>query len=332
MLALCLCALVASGITSTSAALELPVSGQPVSARTLTGDELVRIGELHDVQNHYPEALTYYDRALEAFRAHKQPKGEAIVLTKIGLMFERQGRRQEAAVHLRQALALFAKSPDSPVYADALYASGRVSLWVGSREDAASLFERAKGRYRRLHNVQAAGSVTLQSGLLKASDAASEEGLKDIDQVLAEARARRDQEQTLSALVALGDANWILDRPQAASTPYEQALAVLEQRPQAALEAGLRVRLAALNGAAGREARGIEFAKRAVTLYQSLHDVSGEAAAWSQLASLHGALGHDSEAEESLRTSLEIYRQQTLIVHPIRSAPLSATIAPREFR
>src|SRR6476620_3914907 len=131
-----------------------PASGLPVSARTLSGDELVRIGEIHDVQNHYPEALTYYEQALETFRAQKQLKGEAIVLTKIGSIFERQGRRQEAALQLRQALALFSKSPDSPVYADALYASGRVSMWVGSREEAATLFERAKERYRRSHNVQ----------------------------------------------------------------------------------------------------------------------------------------------------------------------------------
>ena len=62
---------------------DLSAPSQLVSARTLSGDELVRIGEIHDVQNHFPEALTYYGQALDAFRAHKQRKGEAVVLTKI---------------------------------------------------------------------------------------------------------------------------------------------------------------------------------------------------------------------------------------------------------
>ncbi|HZH49986.1 MAG TPA: tetratricopeptide repeat protein, partial [Nitrospira sp.] len=46
------------------------------SVRKLTGDELLRIGEIHDVQNHFPEALTYYEQALESFRATKQWRGE----------------------------------------------------------------------------------------------------------------------------------------------------------------------------------------------------------------------------------------------------------------
>ena len=70
---------------------------QAISARTLSGQELVSIGQIHDVQNHFPEALTYYEQAVDAFRAHKQRKGEATALTKIASILERQGRRKEAA-------------------------------------------------------------------------------------------------------------------------------------------------------------------------------------------------------------------------------------------
>jgi len=319
-------------MASPSSASDLPASGEPVSARTLSGDELLRIGEIHDVQNHFPEALTYYQQALESFRAHTQRKGEAIALTKIGLIFERQGRRQEAAIQLRQALSLFYKSPDSPVHADALFASGRVLLWLGDREEAATLFERAKQRYQRSHNAQALGSVKLQSGLLKVSDGSSDEGLREIEQVVDEARARHEQEQTLAALVALGDANWMLDRTQQAGDHYKQSLALLEQRPQTAVEAGLRIRLAAISRVTASEEQGIESAKRAVTLYQSLRDVSGEAAAWALLASLHQALGHGPEAEDAFSRALGIYRQQELIVHGIRSVSPPAATSPRGSR
>lgn len=310
----------------------LPALSQLVSARTLSGDELVRIGEIHDVQNHFPEALTYYNQALDSFRARKQRKGEAVVLTKIASISERQGRRQEAAVQVHQALTLFSKTSDSPVHADALFLSGRVSLWLGDREKAATLFGQAKERYRRSQNVQALGSVTLQSGLLKVSDDSSEEGLHEIQQVLDAARSRHDHDQTVAASVALGDANWLLDRMQVAGTQYEQSLSLLEQRPHAAIEAGLRIRLAAINAATGREERGIESAKRAVTLYQSLRDVSGEAAAWGLLATLHQSLGQLPETEEALRRSLSIYRQQALTVHPLRPASPPGVTSPRESR
>jgi tetratricopeptide (TPR) repeat protein len=299
----------------------------------LSGDELVRIGEIHDVQNHYPEALTYYAQALESFRVRKQQKGEAVVLTKVGLIFERQGRREEAAVQFRQALALFSKTTDSPLHADALFGAGRVSLWLGAREQAATLFQRAKERYRRAQNVQALESVTVQSGLLKVSDGTPEEGLHEIRQVVEDAGARHDQERTLTALMALGDANWILDRAEAAGTYYEQSLSLLQQqRPQASIEARLRMRLAALNGTRGRQEEGIQFAKRAVTLSQSLGDTSGEAAAWALLGSLHEALGRDSEMEEAFRRALAIYRKQPVSVHAIRSGSSPAPTFPGEFR
>jgi tetratricopeptide (TPR) repeat protein len=271
------------------------------------------------VQNHFPEALTYYDQALSSFRAHKQRKGEAVVLTKIAAIFERQGRREEAAVQIRQALTLFSKTSDSPAHADALFLSARLSLWLGDRKEAAALLQQAQERYRRSKHVQALGSVTLQAGLLKVSDDSPDEGLREIQQVLDDARARRDQGQTLAALVALGDANWILDRTDRAIAHYEQSIALLEQRPEAAIEAKLRIRLAALSNVEGREEQGIESAKRAVTLYQSLRDVSGEAAGWALLAALHWAIGQQQEAEEAQQRALLLYRQRQFMVHAVLS-------------
>ena len=307
-----------------------PVWSQSGSARTLNGDELVRIGEIHDVQNHFPEALTYYERALEAFHAHKQRKGEAVVRTKIASIFERQGRRQEADVEVRRALTLFSKTADSPVHADALFLAGRVSLWLGDRHEAAGLLERAKERYRRAQDRRALGAATLEAGLLKVSDGPSDDGLRDIEHVRDEARARQDQDQTLAALVALASAHRVLDRPHDARAYYEQSLALLDRRPQAAIEAAVRFQMAELSAGTGQEEQGLGSAKRAVTLYQSLRDLSGEAASWTVLASLHQTLGHGTEAEEALRRARELYSQQMITVHAVK--PASPASSRGEFR
>jgi tetratricopeptide (TPR) repeat protein len=99
---------------------------------------------------------------------------------------------------------------------------------------------------------------------------------------------------------------------------YEQSLALVEQRPQASMEAGLRYRLAALYGDTGQQEKGLEFSRRAVTLYQTLRDSSGEAATWSLLASLQQALGQNQQAEESRQRALSLYGKRQIAIHALR--------------
>ncbi len=326
------CLVLAALVATSSPVPNLQPVGEQVLVRALSGEELLRIGEIHDVQNHFPEALTYYEQALQSFRARKQRKGEATVLTKIGSVFERQGRRQEAAVQLRQALNLFSKFPDSASHADALFLLAKVSFWVGSSEEASLFLDQAKEQYGRLQHAEALGSVKIFSGLLKVRDAFPDNGLRDIEQALENARSRRDHEQTVAALLALGDANFILERLEPAKSYYDQSLALLEQRPHAQMEAGLRLRLAEVHDLAGRPEQGVDFARRAVTLFQSLRDLPGEAAAWTLLAALHQALQHPQEAGEAREQALSIYRRQQMRVHAMRQSSPSTSIVPKESR
>ena len=319
-------------LSSSSPISNFETVGEPVPVRALSGDELLRIGDIHDVQNHFPEALTYYEQALQSFRAGKQRRGEATALTKIGSVFERQGRRQEAELRLREALSLFSKFPDSASHADAMFLLAKVSFWVGSSEDAGHFLDRAGEQYRRLQRVEALGSVKILSGLLKVREAFPDKGLADLEQAFEDARSRQDDEQTISALLALGDANFILERFEPAKSYYGQSLAFVEQRPQAHIEAGLRFRLAAVHDLAGQPEQGVDSARRAVSLFQSLRNLPGEAAAWSLLASLHQTLRHHQEAEEAREQALSIYRRQQVLVHAIRQSSAALDVIPKGSR
>ena len=94
----------------------MPVQ-QVSSAKTLSGDELLRIGEVHDHQHHFPETLTYYQLALSTFRENKQPRGVATALVKIAQVYERQGKIQDAYVALQEAVPIFARSSDRTAHA-----------------------------------------------------------------------------------------------------------------------------------------------------------------------------------------------------------------------
>ena len=288
------------------------------SVRKLNGDELLRIAEIHDVQNHFPEALTYYEQALEFFRASKQRPGEAVTLVRIGSIFERQGRREAAAARLREALSLFSKFPDQVAYADALLAFGRVSAWLGDREAAGRSFEQATSRFGQLHNLHGMGQARIQLGLLRISDGRSEEGIRLLEGVLRDAQGRHDDSQTLAAFLALGDARWLMDQTEAARTYYNDALVLAEKGLQTRLEADLQRRLSLVYEAIGQPENGIVSAKRALTLYQTLRDPSNEAASWALLASLYRATGQENQGEEATQRALSIHRHQQLIVHAVR--------------
>src|SRR5581483_7317182 len=80
-----------------------------ISSRALTGDELLKIGDLHEVQNHFHEALSYYERAVVAFRAKRQADGEASALLKVAGIYERQGKLRDAYTAVTEAAALLPK-------------------------------------------------------------------------------------------------------------------------------------------------------------------------------------------------------------------------------
>ena len=215
-------------------------------------------------------------------------------------------------------MSLFSKFPAQPAHTDALLALGRVSAWLGDREEAGRLFEQAIQRSGQSRNSHGAGQATIQLGLLHTSDGRTDEGGRLLRQALEDAQGRHDEGQTLAALLALGDARWILDQPDAARSYYQEALVLAEKGLHTRLEADLQRRLAYVYESMHQPERGIAPAKRALTLYQSLHEPAGEAVALTVLASLYRMAGQESQSEEAVQRALMIHRHQQFMVHAVQ--------------
>lgn len=285
------------------------------SAKTLTGNELLRIGEVHDHQHHFPEALTYYQLALSTFRENKQAHGLATALVKIAQVYEQQGKIQEAGVAVREAIPIFAKLPDRTAHARALLVMGRVSARLGQLEDARVSFSQAITLFDRGKNRHGWNEASVELGLLLVGDGVTEEGLSLLQQARQDARIRQDRGQQLAAVVALGNAHWLLDRMNAARPYYDEGLQLAEVDRNMAVEATLRLRLAQLNGEEERLTEGIELGKRALFLSKTLRDPATEAATSSLLADLYRKMGRNAEADESAQRALLIYRSRQIVVH-----------------
>jgi len=296
--------------------LRYPSSVHLVSAANqLTGEELLRIGEIHDHQNHFPETLTYYQLALTTFRTSKQPRGIATALVKIAQVRERQGKVQEAYAALQEALPILTRSSDRLAHAQALLVMGRVSTRLGNMEVAEKSVTQAITHFDRVKERRGRNEALIQLGLLQVSDGLTEQGLSSLQQGWEDARARGDRDQQLAAAVALGNAQWLMDKEKDARPYYEDGLRLAEAERNIQAQAILRLRIAQLDGENDRLAEGIEAGKQALLLSQTLRDSVTEAATLSVLADLYRKAGRPAEAEESAQRALSIYRHRQIFVH-----------------
>lgn len=295
------------------------IAARPVSSTgTLSGNELLRIGEIHDHQHHFPETLTYYQLALTRFREKNQPRGIATALVKIARVHERQGKLQEAYTSLQEAVPILARTSDRVAHADALSVFGRVAARLGNREEAGSALYQAITLFERANERRGWNEALVQLGLLEVDEGRTDEGLSLLQQAKREAGVRRDAEQQLAAITALGDVHWLLDRPTDARAYYDEGLRLAEAEHRMPFEAKLRLRLAQMDHADGQLNQRIALGKRALLLSQTLRDPVTEAAAWALLADLYRQTDRSAEAEEAEQRALAIYRHREILVHGAR--------------
>lgn len=288
------------------------------STRTLTGDELLRIGEMHDQQLHFRETLTYYELALSTYRERKHPRGIATVLVKIAHVYERQGRTHDAYKTIQEAVSLLATSSDRMGYARALLVIGRVAARLGHQDEARASLTQASALFNRAHDRRGWNEASIQLGLLQTGGDVPEQGLSLLQQAWEDAHARQDRSQELTALVALGNAQWLLDHTTEARRHYEAGLQLATADHNMVIEAVVRLRLAYFDGEDGQLNRGVESAKHVMILAKTLRDTDLEAAASSLLADLYRTMGQETAAEESAQRALSIYRHNQIQVHGAR--------------
>jgi tetratricopeptide (TPR) repeat protein len=152
-------------------------------------------------------------------------------------------------------------------------------------------------------------------GLLQVGNGQSEPGLSALQEAWQDARTRQDRAQQLSAVVALGTAAWLLDRPNDARRYYEDGLHLAQQERDMALEATLRLRLTHIYSENGRVNDAIDSGKRALIISRTLRDSATEAAALSRLGDVYRKTGQTAEADESDQRALLLYSHRQTLVH-----------------
>lgn len=288
----------------------------PVSSvRTLTGDELLRIGQLHDAQDHFQEALNYYQLALSAYRKAEQKGGQAAALVKMAGVQERREQVHEAYASLQEATRLLGAKGSLRVRADAALATGRLAARLGHDPEAEKSLAEAVTLHDRLQDENGRHAAVVQLALLRAQEGRVEEGLAMLERERQDARVRHAGGHEANVLLALGDIHWLMGQYEEAQRIYAESLRVTELERNGMREAKLRLRLAQSAVELGRFEEGIEFGRQASSLYQVMRKNAGEAAAQATLADLYRKAGKDGEAEAAGLNARRLYRSRQIQVH-----------------
>jgi DNA-binding SARP family transcriptional activator/tetratricopeptide (TPR) repeat protein len=243
-----------------------------------------------------PEALTVHSHALMAARQAGDSGAEATALANLATVHTRQGRYQQAASHLQQALALFRRAGDLAGQARVhgslgiIYAEqGYGKLAFRHQEQALSLGRRTGDRAGQSVALGNLGEVALRQGRC-------EQAARYQQQSLTLARETGNQHIESHALYSLGEVDLQRNRYSQATESLCQALALSRQTGNRTVETYALTCLGAADLGLGRHEQAIGHLQQALALTRETGFRSGEASALNGLGEVFLAASQPADA------------------------------------
>jgi tetratricopeptide (TPR) repeat protein len=209
---------------------------------------------------------------------------------------------------VRRAVSLGHILGQKGLKAQALLTLGAILERLGRREEAQEAYQQAGQLFGMLQDLRGLTESLIRLGLLKFEYNEQEEALSYLRAALVEARRRADAGQVAAIVTALGKIFLEEGAWASARGLYTEGLELMEAAQNLHGEAKLRTDVAKLDGLERRFADGIAQAQRALLVYQTLRDRSGEAEVRSLLGWLHQGAGDLPSAIEHHRAALALYR------------------------
>jgi len=278
------------------------------SSRTLDGEELLRIGDIHEVQHHWQEALPYYQRALSAFREKRNRKGEARALLKMGHVLMQQGKLDEALTAVNECVRVVSGTRDSKMQAQALVQRGLIAEVLEHGALARTSYEEAQHLFEKAHDGEGAIDARIRLGSVLARQGELDAGLALLQQAYQDAQQQSLLALQMAALPGIGQAQLELEHSDAARRALEDGLALAHGLQDLKQEALFSMRLAQLNQSSHDFKESRQLAQRSLMLHQAVRDRLGEADSLSLLGTLYLNDKDEDQALTHHQRALELYR------------------------
>jgi len=246
-----------------------------------------------EVGGHYPDAVAIHTHALHAARGADDRTGEAHALTNLGLVSWRQGRYQQAADHLQQALALFREIGDQVGEARALGNLGLVYMRQGRYQQAADHYQQALNLLREIGDQVGEARALGNLGAVSWRQGCYEQAADHLQQALTLFREIGDRAGEAEALNGVGETLYATGNPKQARAHHYTALTLASQIGDRYEQARAHDGLAHTYQATGAPGQARRHWRQALTLYLDL-DVPDADDVDAHLTALDQVTGNDN--------------------------------------
>ena len=234
----------------------------------------------------YPEAITIHSHARQAARIAGNSRAEASALNSLGVIDLRQGRYQQSADFLEQALALFRAVGDQLGQARALGNLGFVGFLQGRRQQASAYLQQALTLFRSLGDEPGQARMHANLGHVDLQQGRYQQAARHVRRSLALCCEICDQAGQGRALGMLGELDLRRRRYQQAATHFLQALDLFRAIGDRTSEADALAGLGVTNLRQSRYAQAAGYLERAHAVSEETGDLSSQANALNGLGEL----------------------------------------------
>ena len=257
---------------------------------------LTRLGFVHWLRGHYPQAAEHHQHALTLCREIDFPYGRAMTLTHLGLVYWNQGRYQQAAEHHQHALALSREIGNRVGGAFALTNLGLVHWRQGRYQQAAEHHQHALALSREIGNRVGGAFALTNLGLVHWRQGRYQQAAEHHQHALTICRETGDRFIEALALGNIGLVHCQRGRYQEAAEHYQHALAVCREIGFRAGEAFALTNLGLVHYRQGRYQQAAGHHQHALTICREIGDRAIEAEILNSLGKTHHATGQHKPA------------------------------------
>jgi tetratricopeptide (TPR) repeat protein/DNA-binding SARP family transcriptional activator/DNA-binding XRE family transcriptional regulator len=258
---------------------------------------------------YYPEIIAIHDHARRAARATGDRTAEMEALRGLIVTDLRQGRHQQAADRLRQALAVYRETGNQAGEAQTLCNLGIAALLQGHYEQAVSYLQRALAVHRQIDDQVGEARTLGNLSLVELRLGNYRQASQHLRQALAICSETGDRVSEAYALSNLGVLQARLGNHQQARGDLDRALAVCRETGDRACEAYALGNLGVVESRLGDHRQASEDLDRALAISRENGDRASEAEALNSLGEVLLAAGRPDDARAQQAIALGIASQ-----------------------
>jgi tetratricopeptide (TPR) repeat protein/transcriptional regulator with XRE-family HTH domain len=255
------------------------------------------------------EAITMHTHAGQAARLAGDQHAEAAARLNLGSSYLRQGRFEDAADHLGQALALCQAIGDRADEARTHANLGLVDLMLGRPQPAIGHFGQSLALHRELGDRPGEARALGNLGFLGLRQGRYLEAIELLEQSLAVSRQIGDPGGEARALANLGEVETRLGRFPQAAAHLERARALAHQFNDRVAEADTVASLGLLELRQGRFPQASSHLRQSLSLSRTSGDLSGQAVALNGLGEVLLATGRPADARAQHAAAIDLAAQ-----------------------